>query len=334
MARILIITDAWYPQVNGVVRTLDTTARTLRKFGHTVEVIEPSTHAKIPVPFYPEIRLALPWPHSLRARLLRFRPDHIHIATEGTLGTLTRWHCMSIGWRFTTSYHTKFPEYMARLMSFPADWTYRLLRRFHNRGAQMMVATPSLEADLRSAGFTVPIARWSRGVDPVIFRPMAKTETANPRPVMLYVGRVSAEKGVEDFLKLRTPGTKLIVGDGPARADLERRYPDAKFLGYRDGEALTACYSAADLFVFPSQTDTFGLVVVEALACGVPVAAYPATGPKDILSHDGLGAIDADLGRAVERALQTGNRDACLAEAKKYTWEACTRQFESNLVTV
>jgi glycosyltransferase involved in cell wall biosynthesis len=356
MARILIATDAWHPQVNGVVRTLDATARVLRALGHAVEVVEPSGSPAVGVPFYPEIRVGFPPPGRVPGRVRRFRPDHVHIATEGPVGLLVRRFCRLRGWRFSTSYHTRFPEYLRRLARVPERLTYRFLRWFHGRAAAMMVATPSLERELKGRGFAAPMRRWSRGVDLSVFHPRPKPEVAHvagtrrvplacgtqrvpatfdyPRPVLLYVGRVSPEKNVEDFLRLKTAGTKLVVGDGPARAGLERAYPDAVFLGYRTGDALGAVYAAADLFVFPSRTDTFGLVVIEALASGLPVAAYPATGPVDTITDDTLGALDEDLGAAVQRALRTGDPAACAAEGRRYTWESCTRQFLANLVPV
>jgi glycosyltransferase involved in cell wall biosynthesis len=364
MARILIATDAWHPQISGVVRTLDTTVRTLQEWGHAVEVVEPSAFPSIPTPFYPEIPICYPRPGRVYERVLLFRPDHVHISTEGTLGLLVRRFCRNRGWNFSTSYHTRFPEYLKRLAWVPEGITYRFLRWFHGRSASLMVATQSLEKELVWRGFTAPMRRWSRGVDLGIFRPRPRVELpdpapnplhaaerglsappsfggkgggglgAFPRPVLLYVGRVSHEKGVEDFLKLTRPGTKLVVGDGPARAKLEKQYPDAIFLGYRNGEALGDVYAAADLFVFPSKTDTFGVVVIEALASGLPVAAYPVTGPADILTDDALGALDENLGSAVEHALVSGNRAACAAAGASYTWENCTRQFLANLVAV
>jgi glycosyltransferase involved in cell wall biosynthesis len=332
--RILIVTDAWHPQVNGVVRTLGTTVRHLQALGHTVEVLEPSGFPQLPVPFYPEIRVALPRPGRVYDRVRRFRPDHVHISTEGPLGLLVRRFCKLRGWRFSTSYHTKFPEYLHTLARVPERWTYRFLRWFHNGGSSLMVATPSLEADLLARGFRGPVRRWSRGVELTLFRPRPKVDPGYPRPVLLYAGRVSAEKGVADFLALDTPGTKVVVGDGPARAELEKRFPAAKFLGYRRGEQLAECYSQADLFVFPSKTDTFGLVMIEALASGLPVAAYPVTGPVDIVTRPELGALADDLGEAVRRALRTGDPGACVAEGRRYTWEACTGQFLGNLVPV
>jgi glycosyltransferase involved in cell wall biosynthesis len=328
--KIVIATDAWHPQINGVVRTLDTTARTLRDFGHEVLVLSPEGFQQIPIPFYPEIPLSWPWSNRVDGQIRKFQPCHVHIATEGPIGLVVRRYCQYRRWNFTTSYHTKFPEYVQTLIGFPQRLSYRFLNWFHAPASAIMVATPSLEADLKTRGFTSPIRRWSRGVDLSLFREQIR-EDQYPRPVLLYVGRVSAEKGIEDFLRLRTPGTKLIVGDGPARAELQSRYPGAVFLGYRSGEALASCYANADLFVFPSQTDTFGLVMIEAMACGLPVAAYPVTGPIDIITNPELGSLDADLGRAIERALQTGVRAACVAEAQAYTWEHSTTQFVSNL---
>lgn len=335
MARILIATDAWHPQVNGVVRTLDMTARTLRADGHVVEVIEPSTFVTFPAPFYPEIAVSLPLPGKVYDRVRRFRPDYIHISTEGPIGIVVRHFCMNVGWKFNTSYHTRFPEYLHKFAKVPEGVPYAYLRWFHGSSSALKVATPSLEKELVSRGFTAPIRRWSRGVDLSLFRPQPKiTNPEWPSPVLLYVGRVSKEKGIEDFLALETPGTKVVVGDGPARADLEQRFPDAKFLGFRQGQALAECYAAAEVFVFPSKTDTFGIVLIEALACGVPVAAYPVTGPIDIVTNDRCGALDENLGVAVERALRTGNREACATEGRKFTWENCTRQFLSSLVPI
>lgn len=334
--RILIATDAWHPQVNGVVRTLDTTVHHLRARGHHLRVIHPGEFCTLPFPAYPEIRVALPPPDRIREHIRKFRPDHVHIATEGMIGVSVRRVCRKLGWAFTTSYHTRFPEYLHQLIGFPSRWTYRFLRWFHGAASAMMVSTPSLEAELLSRGFQTPIRRWSRGVDLDLFhpRPQVHERTPLPRPVLLYVGRVSHEKNVEAFLRLRCPGTKVVVGDGPAREELERRYPSVRFWGYRRGEALAEAYAAADLFVFPSLTDTFGLVIVEALASGLPVAAYPVTGPKDILTAPPLGALDEDLERAVARALAQGNPATCVEHARRYSWDTCTRQFFSHLVPV
>ncbi|HEX4608441.1 MAG TPA: glycosyltransferase family 1 protein [Urbifossiella sp.] len=334
MARILIATDAWHPQVNGVVRTLDTTARRLRDWGHAVEVVEPGAFAAVGVPFYPEIRLALPRPGRVYDRVRRFRPDYVHISTEGPIGLLVRHFCRRRRWGFTTSYHTRFPEYLNELAGVPLGPTYRFLRWFHGGAGAVLVATPSLEKELTARGFRPPLRRWSRGVDLTLFHPRPRPAAAHPRPVLLYVGRVSHEKNVEDFLRLGVPGTKLVVGDGPARAELERKYPAAVFLGYRRGAALGEAYAAADVFVFPSRTDTFGMVVIEAFASGLPVAAYPAMGPIDTVTNDKLGALDDDLGRAVRRALETGDPAACAAEGAGYTWDHCTHQFLTSLVPV
>lgn len=332
--RILIATDAWFPQVNGVVRTMQTTIEHLENRGHAVEIVEPGQFSNWPVPFYPEISLAFPWPHKLADRIRHFRPDHVHISTEGTIGLLVRRSCMSRRWHFSTAYHTRYAEYLEKLAHVPSWITYKYLRWFHGQADRLMVATPSLEADLIQRGFQAPIGRWSRGVDLQQFRPRPKVSSEFPRPILLYVGRVSHEKGIEDFLKLNTPGTKVIVGDGPARTQLQSKYPQAQFLGYRKGEALGECYAMADLFVFPSKTDTFGLVVIEALATGLPVAAYPVTGPVDIIVRPELGALNEDLGLAVTEALRTGQREECLREAQKYTWEHCTDQFLANLAPI
>ncbi len=334
MARILIATDAWHPQVSGVVRTLDTTARLLRAWGHAVEVVEPGGFPSVPTPFYPEIPLSVMRPGRVYERVHTFRPDHVHISTEGPLGFWVRRFCRRMGWRFTTSYHTRFPEYLHRLARVPEGITYRFLKWFHGCSSCMMVATPSLEKELVDRGFAAPIRRWSRGVDLGTFCPRPKAASSYPRPILLYVGRVSHEKGIDDFLKLKTAGTKLVVGDGPARAVLEREHRGAVFLGYRRGDALGAVYASADLFVFPSRTDTFGIVLIEALASGLPVAAYPVTGPMDIVTRDELGALDTDLGRAVERALASGKPGACAEEGARYTWARCTQQFLGNLVPV
>ncbi len=332
--RILIATDAWLPQVNGVVRTLTTVRGHLQRQGDTVEVIEPGCFATLPIPFYPEIPLACVLPHRVRDWLNRFRPDCIHIATEGPIGLMVRRECQSRGWPFTTSYHTRFPEYLYSLVGVPPGAAYGYLRWFHAGAAATMVATPSLEAELRERGFGPNLRRWSRGIDLTLFWPRPRPDCDWPRPILLYVGRVSKEKGIDDFLAIPHAGTKVIVGDGPARAELQRRYPEAQFLGYRSGEELAKTYALADLFVFPSKTDTFGLVLIEALACGVPVAAYPVTGPRDILTDDRCGALHPNLGEAIRLALLRGQREACVALAANYTWEQSTAQFRANLAPI
>ena len=263
-----------------------------------------------------------------------FRPDHIHIATEGPIGFSVRRACQLFGWRFTTSYHTKFPEYLHEHARIPAAWSYRVLKWFHNGAAATMVATPSLEADLMARGFRGPFRRWSRGVDLSLFGPKPKSSGIHDRPVLLYAGRVSAEKNLDAFLSLNVPGTKVVVGDGPAKVPLAAKYPAAKFLGVLRGEVLASAYADADVFVFPSQTDTFGIVLIEALASGVPVAAYPVTGPLDIVTRPELGSLDDDLGTAVDKAFRTGDPAACVAEGRTYTWERSVTQFRANLVPI
>ena len=286
----------------------------------------------VPLPFYREVTVCRPPLRKLLARIREFRPDHLHISTEGPIGWAVRHLALRRKWKFTTAYHTRFPEYARDMLGVPASWGYRVMRYFHRPSSGIMVATPSLEAELRGRNFMAPLNRWSRGVDLTLFRPRPGAELPFPRPILLYAGRVSKEKGVEEFLKLSTPGTKVVVGDGPIRAALEREYPEAKFLGYRRGEELAKVYSSGDLFVFPSKTDTFGLVMIEAMASGLPVAAYPVIGPIDIVTRPGIGALHDDLGEAIRRALADGRREECIAHASGFTWERCTKQFVGNLV--
>jgi glycosyltransferase involved in cell wall biosynthesis len=330
--RVLLASDTWHPEFNGVVRTLGTTLRELSRRGIETRLIEPGQFSSVSCPLYPALRLAWPGRHRLAALIDDFAPDAVHLLTEAGVGLGVRGYCLARGLRFTTSFHTRTPEYLQRMAGVPASWTYAYLRWFHDRAARVMVATASVEEALRRRGFRGPFARWSRGVDLGLFHPRPGRSIAAERPVLLYVGRVSVEKNLEAFLDLRTAGTKVVVGDGPARAHLERKYPAARFLGRLEGERLAETYAGADVFVFPSKTDTFGLVILEALASGVPVAAYPAPGPVDILTDERAGALDADLGRAVATALARGERQACLELARGYTWEHCTRQFVSNLV--
>ncbi|MCE9529861.1 MAG: glycosyltransferase family 1 protein [Planctomycetes bacterium] len=332
--RILLATDAWLPQVNGVVRTWLTSIEYLRKLGHEVKVIEPNQFPGMPCPLYPEIRLCLPLPGQIVRSINAFQPDVIHIATEGPIGLAVRLYCRRRGFFFTTSYHTKFPEYLQRLVFLPTRLSYGFMRLFHSGSSTIMVATPSLEEELRQHSFQPPLKRWSRGVDLELFHPRPKTLFDWPRPILLYVGRVSKEKSIEDFLKVNAPGTKVVVGDGPIRERLEKQYPAAKFLGYRSGQPLAECYANADLFVFPSKTDTFGLVMIEALASGLPVAAYPVVGPADIITQPGMGALDQNLEKAVERALKEGDPETSARIGRQYTWENCTGQLLANFVDV
>jgi glycosyltransferase involved in cell wall biosynthesis len=330
--RILLATDAWRPQVNGVVRTWETSIEHLRRRGHAVDVIEPSQFANVPIPFYKEIRLALPSRRDLTARIRGFAPDIVHIATEGPIGLAVRAFCVRNRWRFSTSYHTQFPEYVEAMLKIPAGWSYRFMRWFHGGSSAVMVSTPTLAKALAERGFR-NLCRWSRGVDLTLFHPRAKTWSQYQRPIMLYVGRVSKEKNIEAFLGVRRAGTKIVVGDGPIRERLQKEHPDVVFLGYRKGDALAETYANADVFVFPSKTDTFGLVMIEALACGVPVAAYPVVGPIDVVPAPRVGCLDEDLGRAIDVALRDGEPAACVAHARQFTWERCTDQLEANFVS-
>ena len=329
--RIALVTDAWEPQMNGVVRTLTTTVAILRDWGHEVLVISPDDYPNFPCPTYPEIRLAMTTRLAVGQRIERFAPDAIHIATEGPLGLAARRHCLKHGRIFTTAYHTQFPDYVARRTPLPAAAIWPYIRRFHRDSAGIMVATASIAATLRDQGLS-HLRDWSRGVDLAQFSPDLSPPALFadlPRPIQLYVGRVSTEKNIEAFLANPHPGSKVVVGDGPALDRLRRRFPEAHFVGRKSGCDLAAHYAGADVFVFPSLTDTFGLVMIEALACGTPVAGYPVTGPIDILTP-ACGAMDADLSRAIARALQCEEAD-CVAVGRSYSWEASARQFLSAL---
>jgi len=297
--------------------------------GHEVLVCEPGLFRTVPCPTYPEIRLALFPYRSLARRLDVFVPDALHIATEGTLGMAARRWCLRRRMPFTTSYHTQFPEYLRARYPIPLALTYAQLRRFHGAAVRTMVATETMQRRLETRGFT-HLARWSRGVDLTLFKPREREFLSFPRPVWIYMGRVAVEKSIEDFLALELPGTKVIVGDGPARAELEKKYPAAIFTGYKFGEDLAKHVAAADVFVFPSKTDTFGLVLLEAMACGVPIAAYPVTGPIDVIKSGVTGVLDADLRTAALGALKL-SREVCREQALAFTWEAATRQFLHNL---
>lgn len=329
--RILIISDAWHPQVNGVVRTLSMVAAELGAQGHIVEVIGPGRFRTAALPTYASIRVALAPGCRLNGMIGAFRPDALHIATEGPLGLAARRWALRRGMAFTTSFHTRFPEYLHARTRAPVAWTYAWLRWFHNAGSAMMVATGSLRRELSARGFR-NVRPWTRGVDLARFRPDPPAGTSYPRPVFLYVGRVAVEKNLGAFLSLDLPGTKLVVGDGPQRDALAREYPAAHFVGERHGAALAQTYAGADVFVFPSLTDTFGLVLLESLASGTPIAAHPVTGPADILegAAPGVGALDDDLRAAALRALG-GDRAACRAHAERFSWQACADAFLANL---
>jgi len=332
--QIAIITDAWAPQVNGVVRTLTAVTERLRGLGHELLVISPDQYASIPCPSYPEIRLALTTRFGIGARLSEFAPDAVHIATEGPLGIAARRFCLDHGYPFTTAYHTQFPDYLARRTGLPAAMFWPFIRWFHAPAHAILVSTETVRAQLREQGLR-QVVHWGRGVDLACFgphapRPALYAELAGP--IQLYVGRVAVEKNIEAFLSSRHPGSKVVVGDGPAREALARAYPDAHFVGAQSGAALAGYYAGADVFVFPSRTDTFGLVMIEALACGTPVAAFPVSGPLDVLSP-GAGAMHADLDTAIAAALSL-NRADCLAAGRSFTWDASTRQFLNALVPI
>ena len=337
--KILIVTDAWAPQVNGVVRTLEMLGRQLAGMGHQLRYATAENHATLPLPTYPEIRLALFPRQAILDAIDNFAPDAIHIATEGTMGLSARTICLERGLRFTTSFHTRFPDYVhARFPFIPEGAVYGALRSFHAAATATMVSTLSLKRELEARGFA-NVVLWTRGVDVEQFRPRAKDQfhhfhdsgPGSPRPVFLYVGRLAVEKNVEAFLALDLPGTKLVVGEGPQRSELEARFPGARFLGQRIGEELAAIYASSDVFVFPSRTDTFGLVLLEALACGTPVAAYPVQGPLDVLCDSAIAVLDEDLRAACLQAL-TIRRDACRAFALTRSWSTSAEQFLANLV--
>ena len=330
--RIMIVSDAWTPQVNGVVRTLRTVTGELRAMGWAVEVVGPDRFRTIPCPTYPDIALSL-LPGRKLARLIEdFAPDALHIATEGPLGMAARGYAMKRGLGFTTSFHTRFAEYIRARIGLPVGPVYAWMRRVHGAGQGTMVATPSLRAELAARGFR-NLRAWSRGVDLAQFRPEPREDWGLPRPVFIYVGRVAVEKNISAFLDLDLPGSKVVVGVGPMLAELKRRYPGVHFAGERHGEALARAYAGADVFVFPSRTDTFGLVILEALACGTPVAAYDVTGPKDVLAGatEPIGALGEDL-RAAALAALNADRAACRAYAERHSWRACAELFASHLV--
>ena len=332
--RILIATDAWYPQVNGVVRTLEETAKELRAIGHQLLLLTPEGHATIPLPLYSEIRLAIPAPGDIGRAIDAFAPDAIYIATEGLIGLAARRWCLRRGMRFATGFHTRFPEFAAARLPLPGVVTlgYEFLKWFHGPSSAMLVPTALVAKDLAASGFA-NLKVWTRGVDHTVFTPEEPLDLGLPRPVMLYAGRVSIEKGLDDFLKLQLPGRKVVVGDGPDRLELSQRYPKVAFVGYRFGRDLGRIIAAADVFVFPSRVDTFGLVMLEAMACGVPVAAYPVQGPVDVVVEGVSGALDADLGAAIGRALAVP-RAGCRAYALDFTWRRTAELFLDHLVPV
>lgn len=331
--RILLVTDAWHPQINGVVRTLSRTCDGLRGKGHEIMCLTPEGHRTVSMPTYPEIRLALVSPGEVSRRIAAFAPDCIHIATEGPLGWMARRHCARHDLAFTSSFHSRFPEMLVNRFPLPGlqRLTYAMLRRFHAPADATLVPTPTVARRLAGLGFT-GLKVWTRGVDTSMFQP-CETDLFEglARPVMLCAGRVAIEKNIEAFLATDLPGSKVVVGDGPQLGDLQQRYPDAVFTGYRTGPELARTMASADVFVFPSRTDTFGLVMLEALACGVPVAAYPVEGPIDVITSARAGVLDTDLATAITRALKLDRQD-CIAFARTFSWDRVTEQFEASLV--
>ncbi len=336
--KVLIISDAWHPQINGVVRTYEHIYDELLNIGHQVEIIGPAEFAaSIPMPFYPEIKLVIRPYKQLKHIISDFKPDKIHIATEGPLGWASRKYCIKNNIKFSTCYHTQFPDYIAKRFAWLIPSLYnivhkqaiKIVRHFHAPSSNLMVATKSLEKQLLEWGFTTPIKPLSRGVDFDIFYPDKKNILKDiPQPIALYVGRIAIEKNLEDFLNMDWKGSKILVGDGPARASLEKKYPNAIFVGKKTREELADYYRSSDVFVFPSKTDTFGIVLIEALACGLPIAAYDVIGPKDIVTHEYLGILDNDLSIAATRAMEKVNKEKCVTHTKKhYSWKTAGKQF-------
>jgi len=326
--RILIATDAWRPQVNGVVRSLEAMASAAQDFGAEIEFLTPRDFFRVPMPTYPEIELALASSRAVERRLAQGY-DHVHIATEGPVGRAARGCCLRLRRRFTTSYHTRFPEYIEARTYIPASFIYGFLRRFHNAGAGTMVSTPGLAQELAARGFR-RLHLWSRGVDHELFHPRAAIDLDLPRPIFLYAGRLAIEKNVDAFLSLDLPGSKVVAGDGPARRRLQAAYPEAHFLGVKNASELAGLYASSDVFVFPSRTDTFGMVLLEALACGLPVAAFLVAGPRDVVGQSGAGVLNDDLRQAALEALRIP-RETARAHALTYTWTASAKQFLDNV---
>lgn len=331
--KIALVTDAWHPQVNGVVRTLDTVVGLLRKRGHEILVISPDQFRSVPAPSYPEIRLSYARARTIGRRIEAFGADAVHLATEGPLCIQARRWCRRKGRSFTTAYHTQFPEYLAKRTKLSPRIFWPYIRWFHRKSETIMVSTESVRNQLRSESLS-HVHHWSRGVDlqnfcPDVLPPAEYDHLA--RPIQLYVGRVAVEKNIEAFLDSDHPGSKVVVGDGPALAGLKVRYPRVHFAGRQTGPALAGYYAGADVFIFPSKTDTFGLVIIEALACGTPVAAYPVTGPVDILTPES-GAMHDDLDIAIQRALRLDPAD-CIALGEQYSWHASADQFFDGLVS-
>ena len=329
--RILVATDAWHPQVNGVVRTLTMMAQAVEALGAEVSFLTPESFRTVGLPSYRDLRVALPRPARIAQLIAAQAPDTIHIATEGPIGLLVRRYCRKHQLPFTTSFHTRFPDYVSARAPVPESWIWSTLRWFHGPSQAVMAATPALAAELRERGFR-NVVLWPRGVDTKLFHPR-DVDLCQPQPVFLCVGRVAVEKNLEAFLELDLPGTKVIVGDGPALLSLQQKYSDAMFLGALQGERLAEVYASADVFVFPSRTDTFGLVLLEALASGLPIAAFPVSGPLDVIGDAPVGVLDEALRAACLAALNIP-RGICVEFAAKHTWEASGRAFLDNMAPI
>lgn len=336
--RIMLITDAWEPQVNGVVRTMKRVIAECEAMGHEWEIVSPADGFRtIPLPTYSEIRLALGAKKNISERFDTFEPDAIHIATEGTLGMAGRAMCLKHKHPFSTSYHTRFPEYVSARFPIPLSWGYRFVRWFHRYSGKVMVATPSMREELEDNGFN-NVVSWTRGVDTDLFHPSRRVEEGDaddpykglPRPIFLNVGRVAVEKNIETFIEQDLPGSKVVVGEGPQLDELKAKYPDVHFLGSKFGEDLATHFASADVFVFPSLTDTFGLVILEAMATGTPVAAFDAPGPRDIIPGSASGIIEEDLGQAARACLDL-DRTTARTYAEEFSWRACADAFVENL---
>jgi len=327
--KIMIVTDAWEPQVNGVVRTLKSTRSELESMGHKVDILTPLEFRTVPCPTYPDIRLSLLPGSKVAGRIRDFDPDALHIATEGPLGLAARRFALKHRWPFTTAYHTRFPEYVTARVPVPLDWTYAFLRWFHGASKAVMTPTPAVKRDLEANRFT-NVKLWTRGVNHAVFKPVRRYRLESKPPIFLYVGRVAVEKNIEAFLELKLPGSKWIAGIGPALETFRTRYPDVNYLGVLDAQALAEVYASADVFVFPSKTDTFGLVLLEAMACGLPVAAYPVSGPIDVIEDPRAGVLHEDLHVACMRALELKREDVA-SYARRFSWRAASEQFLGNL---
>ena len=332
--KILIVTDAWYPQVNGVCRTLKNLGDELKKIGHQVEYIEPNQFFTVPMPKYNEIKLSLNvWPRVGKL-ISKADADIIHIATEGPIGIFAKRYCVKNKLKFTTSYHTQFDKYLKLYYPYlPIKLAQKFLKGFHSKAEKILVTTQSMKDELQEIGFDKDkMVVWTRGANHGAFQKPKKINLEYKRPIYLYVGRVSIEKNIRAFLDLDLEGTKLIVGKGPDLDKLKKEYPEAIFRGERTNGELASYFASSDVFVFPSKTDTFGIVIIEALKCGLPVAAYPVAGPKDIFNGTNIGSLNNDLKKAALEALKS-DRSACIEHAKKYTWENCAKIFLNSAVS-